>query len=134
MNAVEKDGFDEEVRMWVRERVLPDGQGLLTDHINSIHENERYLPHIELPDNLVAVPDIVEVVKVFSLFEIRIVLSTDVLSRRMPLSSSSAFPINSSVPLSKPSPLPASSTNVPAPSPRSKESKWTRQTSTPTRN
>lgn len=63
INATEKDGFDEEVRMWVRERVLPDGQGLLTEHINNIHENERYLPHIELPENLIAVPLLADVVK-----------------------------------------------------------------------
>lgn len=63
INAVERDGFDHEVKMWVRERILPDGGGKLTDHINSIHENERYLPEIELPSNLLAVASLAEVVK-----------------------------------------------------------------------
>ncbi|GAA5823135.1 hypothetical protein JCM11251_007497 [Rhodosporidiobolus azoricus] len=61
-NAAEKDGFDEEVRFWVRQREIP-GKGLLTDIINETHENARYLPEMKLPDNLVAVPSLTECVK-----------------------------------------------------------------------
>ncbi|GAA6043961.1 hypothetical protein JCM8097_004890 [Rhodosporidiobolus ruineniae] len=61
-NAVEKDGFDEEVRFWVRQREIP-GKGLLTDIINETHENARYLPEMKLPENLVAVPSLTECVK-----------------------------------------------------------------------
>ncbi|BGP18585.1 hypothetical protein JCM10213_002127 [Rhodosporidiobolus nylandii] len=61
-NAGEKDGFDEEVRFWVRQREIP-GKGLLTDIINETHENARYLPEMKLPDNLVAVPSLTECVK-----------------------------------------------------------------------
>lgn len=61
-NAHEKDGFDETVNMWVREREIP-GKGLLTDLINETHENSRYLPHIDLPENLIAVPNLKDVVK-----------------------------------------------------------------------
>ncbi|GAA6000638.1 glycerol-3-phosphate dehydrogenase family protein [Rhodotorula paludigena] len=62
VNAAEKDGFDEEVRFWVRQREIP-GKGLLTDIINETHENARYLPEMKLPDNLVAVPSLTECVK-----------------------------------------------------------------------
>ncbi|GAA5988344.1 hypothetical protein JCM11641_003488 [Rhodosporidiobolus odoratus] len=61
-NAAEKDGFDEEVRFWVRQREIP-GKGLLTDIINETHENARYLPEMKLPDNLRAVPSLTECVK-----------------------------------------------------------------------
>ncbi|GAA5881377.1 hypothetical protein JCM1840_004871 [Sporobolomyces johnsonii] len=61
-NAAEREGFDDEVRFWVRQREIP-GKGLLTDIINETHENSRYLPEMVLPDNLVAVPSLTEVVK-----------------------------------------------------------------------
>ncbi|GAA6003934.1 hypothetical protein JCM10207_006474 [Rhodosporidiobolus poonsookiae] len=61
-NAAEKDGFDEEVRFWVRQREIP-GKGLLTDIINETHENARYLPEMKLPENLVAVPSLTDCVK-----------------------------------------------------------------------
>ncbi|GAA5931533.1 hypothetical protein JCM1841_005540 [Sporobolomyces salmonicolor] len=61
-NAAEREGFDDEVRFWVRQREIP-GKGLLTDIINETHENSRYLPEMVLPDNLVAVPSLAEVVK-----------------------------------------------------------------------
>lgn len=61
-NAGEREGFDDEVRFWVRQREIP-GKGLLTDVINETHENARYLPEMVLPDNLVAVPSLTEVVK-----------------------------------------------------------------------
>lgn len=39
------------------------GGGLLTELINSEHKNSRYLPDVELPENLVAVPKLADVVK-----------------------------------------------------------------------
>ncbi|KAM0753829.1 NAD-dependent glycerol-3-phosphate dehydrogenase [Meredithblackwellia eburnea MCA 4105] len=62
INASEQEGFDETVNMWVRQREIP-GKGLLTDLINETHENSRYLPQMILPDNLVAVPNLKDVVK-----------------------------------------------------------------------
>ncbi|KAJ7593281.1 NAD-dependent glycerol-3-phosphate dehydrogenase N-terminus-domain-containing protein [Mycena floridula] len=62
INAAQRDGFDPEVRMWVREREIP-GRGKLTDIINETHQNERYLPNVELPSNLVAVSDLAQVVQ-----------------------------------------------------------------------
>lgn len=53
-----KDLFDPEVRMWVYEEMV-EGQKL-TEIINTKHVNVKYLPGITLPDNVVAVPDIVE--------------------------------------------------------------------------
>ena len=38
----------------------------MTDIINETHENARYLPEMKLPENLVAVPSLTEVVKVRS--------------------------------------------------------------------
>jgi len=53
------DSFESEVRMWVFEEVVEGGQKL-TEVINSRHENVKYLPGHKLPENVVAVPDIVE--------------------------------------------------------------------------
>lgn len=50
--------FDSEVKMWVFEELI-DGEKL-TDIINSQHENVKYLPGRKLPENIVAVPDIIE--------------------------------------------------------------------------
>lgn len=49
--------FHPEVRMWVFEEMI-DGQKL-TEIINTKHENVKYLPGKSLPENVVAVPDIV---------------------------------------------------------------------------
>lgn len=61
-NTAEKsDIFEPIVKMWVFEE---DVQGRkLTEIINNDHENVRYLPGVQLPENLVAVPDIVDTVK-----------------------------------------------------------------------
>jgi glycerol-3-phosphate dehydrogenase (NAD+) len=50
--------FAERVPMYVYEEFI-DGQKL-TDIINTIHENVKYLPGCIIPDNVVAVPDLVE--------------------------------------------------------------------------
>ena len=53
-----KDAFEPEVRMWVFEEMVEGGKKL-TEVINERHENVKYLPGIKLPENVVAVPDIV---------------------------------------------------------------------------
>ncbi|EPR56915.1 putative glycerol-3-phosphate dehydrogenase (gpdh), partial [Toxoplasma gondii GT1] len=57
-NAERSYVFHDQVRMWVFEEMI-EGQKL-TDIINQKHENVKYLPGHKLPDNLVAVPDVVE--------------------------------------------------------------------------
>ena len=54
--------FDPIVNMWVYEEKLADGS-FLSQVINTRHENPKYLPGIRLPDNVVAVTDLVEAVK-----------------------------------------------------------------------
>lgn len=54
--------FDPVINMWVYEETLPDGS-LLSHVINNQHENPKYLPGIKLPENVVAVTDLVEAVK-----------------------------------------------------------------------
>ncbi|KAI8994413.1 NAD-dependent glycerol-3-phosphate dehydrogenase N-terminus-domain-containing protein [Gaertneriomyces semiglobifer] len=53
--------FDSEVRMWVFDEIV-NGQRL-TDIINTRHENVKYLPDVTLPDNVLAVPDLLESVE-----------------------------------------------------------------------
>ena len=61
-NNVKKfDLFHDEVRMWVYEELI-DGKKL-TEIINSQHENVKYLPGITLPENVTAVPDLIEATK-----------------------------------------------------------------------
>ncbi|KAG7443268.1 NAD-dependent glycerol-3-phosphate dehydrogenase [Guyanagaster necrorhizus] len=62
LNAAEREGFDPEVRIWVREHEIP-GRGKLTEIFNRTHRNERYLPDVDLPENLVAVPSLKETVR-----------------------------------------------------------------------
>ncbi|KAK0189471.1 NAD-dependent glycerol-3-phosphate dehydrogenase C-terminus-domain-containing protein [Armillaria mellea] len=66
LNAAEREGFDPEVRIWVREHEVP-GRGKLTEIFNRTHQNERYLPNVDLPENLVAVPSLKETVRNASL-------------------------------------------------------------------
>ena len=47
--------------MWVFEEVV-NGQKL-SEMINTTHENVKYLPGVKLPENVVAVTDVVESVK-----------------------------------------------------------------------
>ncbi|KAI5804209.1 NADH-dependent glycerol-3-phosphate dehydrogenase [Peziza echinospora] len=70
------DLFHEEVKMWVFEENYQLAEShprydaekhskpvKLTSIINDIHENVKYLPNIALPKNIIAVPDVVDVVK-----------------------------------------------------------------------
>lgn len=61
-NTAEKpDLFHNTVNMWVFDEKINDR--LLTEIINTDHENVKYLPGVKLPENLRAVPDLVETVK-----------------------------------------------------------------------
>ncbi|OZJ05781.1 hypothetical protein BZG36_01291 [Bifiguratus adelaidae] len=53
-----KDLFHQEVRQWVFEETV-NGEKL-TDIINREHENVKYLPGIKLPENVKALPDLLE--------------------------------------------------------------------------
>jgi glycerol-3-phosphate dehydrogenase (NAD+) len=57
--------FETQVNMWVYEEIVQvDGiDKKLTEVINSVHENVKYLPGIKLPQNVVAVPDLAEACK-----------------------------------------------------------------------
>jgi len=56
--AANPDLFHPTVNMWVFEELV-DGKKL-TEIINTSHENIKYLPGRKLPENVVAVPDIVQ--------------------------------------------------------------------------
>ncbi|GES99993.1 glycerol-3-phosphate dehydrogenase [NAD(+)], cytoplasmic isoform X1 [Rhizophagus clarus] len=60
-NVVQQKGFDHEIKMWVFEEMI--GERKLTDLINEKHENIKYLPGIRIPDNIIAVSDILEAAK-----------------------------------------------------------------------
>ncbi|KAL8621252.1 Glycerol-3-phosphate dehydrogenase [NAD(+)], cytoplasmic [Nucella lapillus] len=53
--------FEKEVRMWVFEETV--GGKKLTEIINTKHQNVKYLPDIDLPHNVIAVPDVKEAAK-----------------------------------------------------------------------
>ncbi|KAJ1675101.1 glycerol-3-phosphate dehydrogenase [Spiromyces aspiralis] len=53
--------IDKTINMYVYEEMV-DGKKL-TEIINTRHENVKYLPGHKIPDNVVAIPDIVEAVK-----------------------------------------------------------------------
>ena len=57
-NVINNDAFDNEVPMYVYEEMV-DGKKL-TEIINKEHENVKYLPGRKLPENVIAVPDIVK--------------------------------------------------------------------------
>ncbi|KAL7424749.1 hypothetical protein Q5752_000433 [Cryptotrichosporon argae] len=56
-----REDFHAEVRMWVREKQINGRK--LTETINRTHKNQRYLPDIALPKNLVAVGNLHKVVE-----------------------------------------------------------------------
>ncbi|KAF5479730.1 hypothetical protein F2P56_000527 [Juglans regia] len=61
-NTLRLGSFHDEVRMWVYEETLTTG-AKLTDVINSINENVKYLPGVKLGKNVVADPDLENAVK-----------------------------------------------------------------------
>uniref|UniRef100_A0A0K0G0B8 Glycerol-3-phosphate dehydrogenase [NAD(+)] n=1 Tax=Strongyloides venezuelensis TaxID=75913 RepID=A0A0K0G0B8_STRVS len=56
-----KDTFDSHVKMWVYEEIV-NGEKL-SEVINQRHENVKYLPGKKIPENVVAVTDLVETCK-----------------------------------------------------------------------
>jgi len=48
--------------MWCKEETLDDGSKL-TEVINREHENVKYLPDQKIPENVIAIPDLIEAVK-----------------------------------------------------------------------
>ena len=50
--------FDETIKMYVYEEMV--GERKLTEIINQEHENVKYLKGYKLPENIVAIPDVVE--------------------------------------------------------------------------
>lgn len=53
--------FDPTIKMWIFDEMFEGRK--LSEIINQEHENKKYLPGIKLPTNVVAVPDLLEVVK-----------------------------------------------------------------------
>ncbi|KAF6736541.1 Glycerol-3-phosphate dehydrogenase [NAD(+)], cytoplasmic [Oryzias melastigma] len=60
-NAAHNPKFDNTVKMWVFEEMVNGSK--LTEIINSTHENVKYLPGHKLPENVLAVPDLVDASK-----------------------------------------------------------------------
>jgi glycerol-3-phosphate dehydrogenase (NAD+) len=54
--------FETDIKMWVYDEKLDDGR-VLTEVMNEKHENVKYLPGVNLGENIVACPDLVETVK-----------------------------------------------------------------------
>ncbi|XP_016089539.1 glycerol-3-phosphate dehydrogenase [NAD(+)], cytoplasmic-like [Sinocyclocheilus grahami] len=60
-NARNNSKFDSTVNMWVFEETVNGRK--LTEIINTDHENVKYLPGHKLPENVVAVPDLLDAAK-----------------------------------------------------------------------
>lgn len=60
-NILRSNSFEKNVNMYVYEEMV-DGEKL-TDIINTRHENVKYLPGIQLPANVIAMPSLVEACK-----------------------------------------------------------------------
>ncbi|CAF0997486.1 unnamed protein product [Brachionus calyciflorus] len=58
-NVLSNPKFDKQVKLYVYEEIV-DGKKL-TEIINTQHENVKYLPGHKLPENVVAIPDVLEV-------------------------------------------------------------------------
>ncbi|CAG8480044.1 6254_t:CDS:2 [Paraglomus occultum] len=62
-NNVREHGnlFERDIRMWVFEEIVNNRK--LTELINEKHENVKYLPGYKIPDNVRAIPDLIETVQ-----------------------------------------------------------------------
>ncbi|XP_076238237.1 glycerol-3-phosphate dehydrogenase 1 [Calliopsis andreniformis] len=60
-NVTKQNNFEDRVTMYVYEEIINGKK--LTEIINETHENVKYLPGHKLPENVVAVPDLVEAAK-----------------------------------------------------------------------
>jgi hypothetical protein len=90
-NCQRLDHFHTQVHMWVHEETvtLSDGtQELLTNVINTQHENIKYLPGIKLPKNVRAVADLAEACQGATL--LIFVLPHQFLPRLLPIIRASA--------------------------------------------
>merc|ERR1719473_1922682 len=66
MSGEAKEYFNQEVRMWVFDEKIPQPDGserMLTEIINTDHENVKYLKGHKLPEIVKAVPDLKEAVQ-----------------------------------------------------------------------
>ncbi|CAF1242533.1 unnamed protein product [Adineta steineri] len=54
--------YDPQILMWCKEEILDDGSKL-TEVINTKHENVKYLPNKNIPNNVIATSDLSESVK-----------------------------------------------------------------------
>ena len=90
-----------DVNMWVyEEQVEVEGKMmLLTDVINTRHENVKYLPGIELPHNVKAVPDLAEACQDATL--LIFVLPHQFLPKLLPVIRGTAHPLCRGVSLIK---------------------------------
>ncbi|VEL15567.1 unnamed protein product, partial [Protopolystoma xenopodis] len=57
-NVLKSPSYQPKVKMWVFEEQV-DGRKL-SEIINTSHENPKYLPGVNLPQNVVAIPDLSE--------------------------------------------------------------------------
>ncbi|XP_068805232.1 glycerol-3-phosphate dehydrogenase 1-like protein [Struthio camelus] len=65
-NVQKSNRFDPIVKMWVFEEIINGRK--LSEIINSEHTNVKYLPGYKIPENVVAVPDVVEAMKGADIF------------------------------------------------------------------
>lgn len=65
-NTAENPLFEKNVNMWVYEETIEDRK--LTEIINTDHENVKYLPGVKLPENVVAIPDLLDAARNADLF------------------------------------------------------------------
>ncbi|XP_073943096.1 glycerol-3-phosphate dehydrogenase 1 isoform X3 [Choristoneura fumiferana] len=60
-NAARLPNFEDRVTMWVYEEIIEGKK--LTEIINETHENIKYLPGHKLPENVIAIPEVVDAAK-----------------------------------------------------------------------
>ncbi|KAM0728200.1 Glycerol-3-phosphate dehydrogenase [NAD(+)], cytoplasmic [Formica fusca] len=60
-NAKKQSSFDDRVTMYVYEEIINGKK--LTEIINETHENVKYLPGHKIPENVIAIPDVMEAAK-----------------------------------------------------------------------
>jgi hypothetical protein len=92
-NCARLDHYEDQVNMWVFEETIERKDGstaLLTEVINSQHENVKYLPGVPLPPNVVAVPDLAEACRDATL--LIFVLPHQFLPRLLPTIRDAAHP------------------------------------------
>ena len=89
--------FTKEVKMWVFEEIIESQK--LTEIINSLHENVKYLPGVKLPSNVTAVSDLEAVVESSNM--LIFVLPPQFLERLLPTIRKKIRPGTRAISLSK---------------------------------